>query len=301
VKQAQEKNIHIVTYTWLEKSLDNGVLEPEAEYAIEVEETLSGATGVKRPAEEEEDGDVEMKDAEPVPEPASKKAKATNGSARPKRGAAKAVKEDEKDEEEEKTTDSGARPKREAAKAAKEEEKQEEEKPAGRPKRGAAKKAAPVKDEDEEEEKPKAKVTRGKSKAKATKDEEEEPEAKKDDEETEEKPKAKSTKKGKAKAEEEPEKEEVKMKTVVKKGRAPVDEYSGLQCKYGDIPCPSQLLTRHSFSPCLRRRLRCCLGCHAEPDQHRRKQQQVLLHPAPRARQRLSQRLCHLLPLGPRG
>ncbi|KAA8912459.1 poly polymerase catalytic domain-containing protein [Sphaerosporella brunnea] len=217
VKQAQEKNIHIVTYAWLEKSIDNGVLEPEKEYAIDPEEAAAAASqtmansGVKRPAEDEADDKI---DAAEEPEPASKKAKATDGTARPKRSAAKQAKEDRKEEEEE-----------------------DKAPPAARPKRGAKKAVAPVKDKEAEEEKPIAKTAKGRGRAKAAKNEEKD-EAKEEDEEKEaeeEKPKAKATRgkgKAKAKAEEEPEEEkeeEVKMKTVVKKGKAPVDECSGLQ------------------------------------------------------------------------
>jgi poly [ADP-ribose] polymerase len=82
-----------------------------------------------------------------------------------------------------------------------------------RPKRGAKKAPEPDKDQEEEEEEEEVKLkkttlVKGKGKAKAKKNVKEEEDKEEEEEEEEEKP---------------------VMKTIVKKGKAPVDEISGLQ------------------------------------------------------------------------
>ncbi|KAF8251255.1 PARP-domain-containing protein [Wilcoxina mikolae CBS 423.85] len=182
VKQAIENKLHIVSIDWLLTSVEKGAKQPESDHVINAS-VAPQSSGVKRAADT---ALPDTKDDE-EPEPAAKKSKAVDGTARPKRGAKK-VPEPVKDEEEEEEEE--AKPKK-TTRA-----------------KGKGKAKQNVKDEEEEEVKPK-KTTLAKGKGKVKQNmKEEEKEEEEEEEEEEEKP---------------------VMKTVVKKGKAPVDEMSGLQ------------------------------------------------------------------------
>ena len=194
VNQAIDTNLHLVSIDWLLKSVDAGGKEPEADYALDATAVGSQPSGTKRAAKD----DVEEED------PASKKAKAVDGTARPKRG--KVTAPVPADGPPAATTRPRGEKSATPAPALKEEDDGDEDKKKvavgkARPKK-AVNPPTPVKEEEGEEEQPVPKKipVKGKGKGKA-----------------------------KAKAEKEEEEEEVVvMKTVVKKGKAPVDELSGL-------------------------------------------------------------------------
>lgn len=211
VNQAIDANVALVSIDWLLKSLDAGAKEPEAEYALDATAVGSQPSGNKRTAND---------DADEEEDPVSKKVKAVDGTARPKRKAA-TPKPADAPTAAAATTRSRRGKSATPAPAVKEEDEDEDSKKVavgkGRPKKVAVP-PTPVKEEEEEEEGNKDSPPEKKKKASA---------------------KGKAKVKGKGKAavkaedeEEEEEKENVVMKTVVKKGKAPVDELSGLAKTY---------------------------------------------------------------------
>lgn len=276
IKQAQENKIPIVSIDWLLQSLEKVAQQPESDYPVSAADASQAgpSQGEKRAAH------PDAKDDDQEPEPAVKKAKAVDGTARPKRGAKKepepvkdggAKKDEKKDDKDEKGDEENA-----------DKDEEEEEKPAAKKK----KKAAPAK---------------GKAKAKkqTKKDEDEQ---KNDDQEEKE-------------AEDTP-----VMKTVIKKGKAPVDVLSGLSCKLSihrgpngtahsttlQPPITSMSMTRArpGMQPSTRPMLVIpCLGTRlsAGPpliDLDWGQQQQVLSNPVVGERRQVCQRLCCVCPLG---